>query len=79
MCLSVHGNKSQGIDLSQDQVWLYYSIILVTLRMVPAQSRILRRGDHTPFQILNLMMMLNGKGCREGRQQQESHGIPSAV
>ena len=26
MCFSVHGNKGQGIDLSQDQVGLYYNL-----------------------------------------------------
>ena len=54
-------------------------IILVTLRMVRAQTQISRRGDHTQPQILNLIMMHNGKRCRESRQQQESQGLPSSV
>ena len=54
-------------------------IILVTLPMVPAQCQISWRGDHIPPPILNLIMMQNGKRCREGRQQQEFKGIPSSV
>ena len=53
--------------------------ILAISRMVPAQSQISRRGDRITPQILNLIMMQNGKRCREGRQQQESQGIPSSV
>ena len=54
-------------------------IILVTLRMVPAQSQISQPGDCIPPQILNSIMMQNGKRCHEGPQQQESQGIPSSV
>ena len=54
-------------------------IILVTLRMVLAQRMISRRGDHIPLQILNLLMMQNGKSDRKGRQQQGSQGIPSSL
>ena len=54
-------------------------IIPVTLWMVPVQSLISQRGDHIPPKILNLLMMQNGKSYCEGRQQQESQGIPSSV
>ena len=59
--------------------WTPRDIILVTLRMVLAQSQISRRGDRIPPQILNLIMMHNRKRCREGRQQQGSQGMPSSV
>ena len=52
-------------------------IILITLRIVPAQSQTSPRGDHIPPQILTLSMMQSGKHYREGPQQQESQGIPS--
>ena len=54
-------------------------IILVTLRMVPVQRRISRRGDHIALQILNLLMMQNGKRHCKSRQQQGSQGIPSSL
>ena len=54
-------------------------IILVTLRMVPVQRRFSRRGDHIPIQILNLVMMQNGKSHCKSRQQQGSQGIPSSL
>ena len=50
-------------------------IILVILRMEPAQSQNSRWGDRIPPRILNPIMMQNGRSHREGRQQQEPQGI----
>ena len=43
-----------------------------------AEPDFLAGRSHTA-KILDLIMMQNGKRCREGRQQQEPRGIPSSV
>ena len=50
-----------------------------TCRIAPARIQTSMRGDRIRPQVLNLLMMQNGKRYTEGPQQQESQGIPSSV
>ena len=54
-------------------------IILVTIRMMPAQIQISRRGGRILPQILNFLMMRNGNHCREGQPPPLSRGTQAMV
>ena len=54
-------------------------IILVILRMMPAQRQISRQAGHIPPQILNLLMMHNKNHCREGQPPPSSRDTRAMV